>query len=204
MAIIIALLNFMRFNAADMLAKGRVVFAALTGNTAFGTLPVALTVLDTACDDLETAIANQPAGGPSATALQEEKRLAVGNILHRLAIHCQENCNGDPAVFLTSGFDPAQTSGPSSPLPRCAIRSINNGATTQLVAEAEPMDNATGWEAQISVDGGPFVHAENLGAKRKMTLINLVPGKLYMVRMRAQGGSTGYSDWSDPVQHMCM
>ena len=204
MAAIIALLNFMRFNAEDMLAKGRAVFTALTGNTAFGTLPVVLTVLDTANDVLEDAIANQPTGGPPATALQEEKRVAVGNLLRKLAIHCQENCNNDPAVFLTSGFQQADTSRTSSPLPKANLNSVTNGATTQIILQADPMDNATGWEARWSVDGGPFQHAENLGAKRKMTVINLIPGKLYTFQMRAQGGSTGFSDWSDPVQHMCM
>jgi len=29
----------------------------------------------------------------------------------------------------------------------------------------------------------------------------LTPGGLYEIQIRAIGGSTGYSDWSDPTQH---
>ena len=30
----------------------------------------------------------------------------------------------------------------------------------------------------------------------------LIPGQMYDFQFRAIGGSTGYSDWSDPVSHM--
>jgi hypothetical protein len=39
---------------------------------------------------------------------------------------------------------------------------------------------------------------------RRMVLTNLTPGTTYAVEVRAIGGSTGYSDWSDPVSHMAM
>jgi hypothetical protein len=32
----------------------------------------------------------------------------------------------------------------------------------------------------------------------------LTPGQNYSVQARAIGGSTGHSDWSDPVSHMVM
>ncbi|MGH7976559.1 MAG: fibronectin type III domain-containing protein [Limisphaerales bacterium] len=35
-------------------------------------------------------------------------------------------------------------------------------------------------------------------------LTDLTPGAMYSVQVRAVGGSTGYSDWSDPVSHMAM
>jgi hypothetical protein len=37
---------------------------------------------------------------------------------------------------------------------------------------------------------------------RKITLPGLTPGQVYSVQSRAIGGSTGYSDWSDPISHM--
>jgi hypothetical protein len=33
---------------------------------------------------------------------------------------------------------------------------------------------------------------------RAMTIAGLVPGSTYMLQTRAVGGSTGYSDWSNP------
>ncbi|HET7625016.1 MAG TPA: fibronectin type III domain-containing protein, partial [Verrucomicrobiae bacterium] len=38
----------------------------------------------------------------------------------------------------------------------------------------------------------------------RMTLQNLTPGTTYTVQARAIGGSTGSSEWSDPVSHMSL
>jgi hypothetical protein len=38
--------------------------------------------------------------------------------------------------------------------------------------------------------------------RRTPTKLNLTPGTNYNIQARAVGGSTGYSDWSDPVSHM--
>jgi len=39
---------------------------------------------------------------------------------------------------------------------------------------------------------------------RRILLKDLTPGTLYEIRVRAIGGSTGYSDWTLTTQHMCM
>ena len=39
---------------------------------------------------------------------------------------------------------------------------------------------------------------------RGIVLSGLTPGNTYSVQARGIGGSTGYSDWSDPVSHMAM
>jgi hypothetical protein len=52
---------------------------------------------------------------------------------------------------------------------------------------------ANGWEL-----AGIFTQA------RSITVDGRIPGTVYDVQARAIGGSTGYSDWSDPVSHMAM
>ncbi len=37
-----------------------------------------------------------------------------------------------------------------------------------------------------------------------MPVSGLTPGGMYLFQVRAVGGSTGYSDWSDPVSHMSL
>jgi hypothetical protein len=39
---------------------------------------------------------------------------------------------------------------------------------------------------------------------RGIVVPGLTPGAMYDVQVRGIGGTTGYSDWSDPVSHMCM
>ena len=37
-----------------------------------------------------------------------------------------------------------------------------------------------------------------------MAVTGLIPGGTYNFRVRAVGGSTGYSEWSNPVGHMSL
>ena len=46
--------------------------------------------------------------------------------------------------------------------------------------------------------GGLFTNS------RAMPLNGLAPGTNYTVQVRSIGGSTGYSDWSDPSNHMSL
>lgn len=47
-------------------------------------------------------------------------------------------------------------------------------------------------------NGGLFTNSRN------MPINALTPGGNYQFQVRAVGGSTGYSDWSDPVSHMSL
>ena len=40
-------------------------------------------------------------------------------------------------------------------------------------------------------------------SSKSMTVSGLAPGKIYAFQVRAVGGSTGYSDWSNPVSRIC-
>jgi hypothetical protein len=44
--------------------------------------------------------------------------------------------------------------------------------------------------------------AGSFTAARRIILTSLTSGTVYNVRARAIGGSTGYSDWSDPSSHI--
>ena len=49
----------------------------------------------------------------------------------------------------------------------------------------------------------PWQNAGLFTNSRSMTINDLTPGTTYAFQVRAVGGSTGYTDWSDPVAHMC-
>jgi hypothetical protein len=42
------------------------------------------------------------------------------------------------------------------------------------------------------------------GDSQHITFDGLTPGTVYTIEVRAIGGSTGQSDWSDPSSHMAM
>jgi hypothetical protein len=57
---------------------------------------------------------------------------------------------------------------------------------------------------QIKSGTGNYQPAGVFTQARRMVLTNLIPGTTYTIQVRAVGGSTGHSDWSDPVSHMAM
>ncbi|MGC3960598.1 MAG: hypothetical protein QM813_22500 [Verrucomicrobiota bacterium] len=64
------------------------------------------------------------------------------------------------------------------------------------------LDNARAYEARVRVGTQPWQSAGVFTKARGLLLEELIPGQLYDVQARGVGGSTGYSDWSDPVSHM--
>ncbi len=65
------------------------------------------------------------------------------------------------------------------------------------------MPNAKSWQVQFNSNGNAEWKDGGIHAKvGGIMLEQLVPGTVYHVRVRAFGGSTGQSEWSDPVSKM--
>ena len=60
--------------------------------------------------------------------------------------------------------------------------------------------------AAIGPNGAPgsWQNGGLFTSSRTITINGLTPGTNYTFQVRAVGGSTGYSDWSDPVSHMSL
>jgi hypothetical protein len=94
-------------------------------------------------------------------------------------------------------------------LPKAVIVAVDNGLSGELVVRVRAMENAKMYQPQSApiADGqsqGPWQDADVSSNSRAICVRGLTPGILYAVRVRALGGSTGTSDWSDPVTHRCM
>jgi hypothetical protein len=180
------------------------VIAGLTGNPAYPTPTVSPAALATAKDVFGDAMTAKVSGGKQATAVKNAAREALVNLLRQEANYVQGAANNDLAVLLSSGFEAASNNTAQSPLPKPAIVEILNEMSTQLVVRGKPVTNAHSYEAQVKNGTGGFLPAGTFTQVRRMVLTGLVPGQTYTVQIRAVGGSTGYSDWSDPVSHMAM
>ena len=126
------------------------------------------------------------------------------NLLRQEANYVQGAANNDLATLLSSGFQAASNNNTQSPLAKPGIVDILNEMSTQLVVRGRPVANARAYEAQVRNGTGGFVPAGTFTKVSRMIVTGLVPGQTYTVQIRAVGGSTGYSDWSDPVSHMAM
>lgn len=185
------------------------VITNLYGNAAYATPPVTKVALQTALTNFTNAIAAQAQGGTAATAEKNDKRDVLVGLLRQLAGYVQANCNNDLATLLSSGFEAVHTSSAQSPLAKPVIRSVDNGNSGQLIVRGRALAHAKAWEVRLAPIGaggapGPVQSGGLFTNSRAMSINDLTPGGMYQVQIRAIGGSTGYSDWSDAVNHMCM
>ncbi len=180
------------------------VIDGLTGNAAFPTPPVTMANLATGRTNFVNAMAATAQGGTQATAAKNAARDTLVGLLRQEANYVQGAANNDLTVLLTSGFDANSTNRAQTPLDKPDIVKILNEASTQLVVRVTPITNAKSYEARISTVPNVWQAAGTHTQARRIVLMNLTPGTVYTISVRAVGGSTGFSDWSDPVSHMCM
>lgn len=182
------------------------VLENLYGNPAYPTPPVLEADLLAALTAFSAAIAAAHQGGPAETADKNNKRDALIDLLRKLAGYVQLNHNNDLARLLSSGFEAVSTNKASVPLTAPTIKDIINGMTGQLLVRVGPVANAKGYEVRYALIGaggapGPWLDGGLFTSSRGMAVNNLNPGDNYQFQVRAVGGSTGYSDWSDAVSH---
>lgn len=106
-------------------------------------------------------------------------------------------------VLLSSGFEPVATNRTQTPLPKPVVENIDNYQSTMAMIRLKPIPNMRTIEARRRVHGvGEYQAAGLFTQARKIKQEGLTPGTQYDWQFRAVGGSTGYSDWSDPITHM--
>ena len=96
---------------------------------------------------------------------------------------------------------------------RCSLRPSSPASRTAPPASSSrrspPFANANGYEARYAAIGaggtpGPWQTGQVFPNTRTLAVNGLTPGNSYPIQVRALGGSTQYSDWSDSVQHMSL
>lgn len=208
------LLGFTSASDPAVLEKGQAVHDTLYTSPLWAVppnpaIPVTAAALDTAMAAFSSAMAAADQGGPADTADKNAKREALISLLRQLAGHVQENHGNDLAKLLASGFEAVSTNRASVPLTPPTIKDILNGMSCQLILRVGRIDNAKAYEVRYALIGpggapGPWQAGGLFTSSRAMPVGGLTPGGNYQFQVRAVGGSTGYSDWSDPVSHMSL
>jgi hypothetical protein len=176
----------------------------MTGNGAYPTPPVTTVNLEAARVDFEEKIAKAASGGPPDTAAKNNSRQVLLGELRQLASYVQINCNNDMATLLGSGFQAMSTNRAQSPLDQPTGLELTNGTSGQLIASVKPVKNTSLYEGRIKGPTGDWLPSVFTGDSQHVVFDGLTPGTTYTAQVRALGGSTGQSDWSDPSSHMAM
>lgn len=172
-------------------------------------MPVTAAALAAAISAFDTAIAAAEQGGPPDTAVKNEKRAELTDLMRQIADYVQTNHENDLAKLLASGFLAASTNHASSPLATPSIKDILNSGSGKLTVRIAVVPNARAYQARYALippggAAGPWEDGGTFTSSRGILLTGLTPGGNYQVQVRAVGGSTGYSEWSNAVSHMSL
>ena len=195
-------------SAEQLVIVAGTIITGLTNNPAFPAPTVDLKTVQAAADGLNAALAAMAHGGAAATAEKNNKQEILIELLRKLKHYVEDNCKNDLAVLLSSGFQAASSNRSRSPLANPAILSVDSGNSAELVLKITPIARTKCYEVRSAAVGAdsvpaPWQTAGLFTNSKSMTISGLVPGTTYAFQVRAVGGSTGYSDWSNPVSRMC-
>ncbi len=165
--------------------------------------------LDAGIEDFSASIATAATGGEEDTAAKDNKRAALIADLRKLANDVQKGHQNNLEWLLSSGFEAVSTNSASSPLDTPDILDIIHGISGELKLRVTRIRNARVYEvryALLDANGapGPWQDGGLHSNSRSQSIGGLTPGAMYQFQVRAVGGSTGYSDWSNIVSHRSM
>ncbi len=201
-------LGFRNASAMAILAIGEKALAGMSGNPAFPDPPVSMEMLEQALDEFSLAIQAQAKGGTLATAVRNNARRKVIELLSRLARYVEDKSKNDLPTLLSSGFPARNRSRAQVQFPKAVILKITPRRSGQLNLQVRAIPNARCYQvvcAEVGPNGvlGPERDAGLFTNSRSIPIGGLTPGKVYSFRVRAIGGSAGFGDWSEPVSHRC-
>lgn len=178
------------------------IIDGMTGNAAYPSPPVTMANLLAGKNDFTAKIAAAQSGGPPDTAAKNNSRQTLLGFLRQEAGYVQINCNNDMARLLSSGFEAMSTNRAQAALDQPQGLVLKNGTSGQLVGSVTAVKNTSMYEGRIKGPTGDWMPSIFTGDSQHITFEGLTPGTNYTVQVRALGGLTGQSDWSDPSSHM--
>ena len=172
---------------------------------AFAAKPVSTAALTARHTDFQQKLAASRNGGKVEIAAKNVSREASIGDLRLNAAFVQMIASTDLPLLLASGFKATSTNRTSGPLTKPVIANVDNFQSTMLLVAAEVDSRSRAQEARFRVVGTEAYQSGGVHTKPSRVLYEgLVPGTTYELQLRSVGGTTGYSDWSDPVSHMAM
>ena len=195
-------LRFARFKDRSIGFIGRSILTGLANNPFFPDLPVSLADLEQAVEDYENAHVLSMGGGRLQTSRKNAARARLISILRDEAHYVQIVAKNNLPALLSSGFTDTDRNTAQTKLSTPYVRRVLNQSSGQLTLRVNRVRNARSYEVRLRAGDGDWFDAGTYSQARNIVLLNLIPGTVYGIQVRAFGGSTGCSDWSMATSKM--
>ena len=172
--------------------------------TTFNGLPVTLIALLAALTDFTTKYNAAIKGSVAQTQARIAARVVLIDLLSQLAAYVEGVALGNADTIRSAGFQAVtHEHGPSVPLTKPVIDGAVNYASTKIQLRIKSQHNIHGVKVQYRTGAGTWQDGGGFSSTKLVIVENLTPGTVYDFRVQFIGGSTGTSEWSDIIVHMC-
>lgn len=181
------------------------VVEGLTEHTdSFPELPLAVKSLGELKGNFDAALAAMADAGESATAAKNIAREALIDGLREDALYVETAAKNDLSVLLSSGYKAVSSNRAQAPLQQVEIVSITVPKSGTFKVRVKSQPNVRSFLGRIKAAGSEYGPSISFASSRKILFDGVIAGVKYTLQLCAIGGSTGQSDWSDPVEKMAM
>jgi hypothetical protein len=189
-------LTFVRYKIVALIAFGRQVVVALTGNTNYTTPVPSLTAVTTAVDALETANEDAMHGDRLAISRRKDARLALVNLLRLLAAYVDNQGQQDRTILMSSGFELVRVPAPIGPLQPPNAPTLRRGKNDgQIKARVTRQNGIISVNWRIALASAPTVYLETVStAAARYLFTGLAAGQIYLVQASVVG-TAGTTSW---------
>jgi hypothetical protein len=197
--------SFARFNKDHLNFFAILALVCLKNNPLFPNPTVSLADLGALQTAYQDAMSAAALGGTKDSAAFRQARGALVTALRQTAAYIQSLGLTKESDVLSSGFDLAVWNTRQTPLTTPVLVRLDNLVSTQLTLKMRAVANARAYEVQFSADGGETWQRLGFYPHTKgIVMTGLTPGTVYAMRVRAVGGSTRYSGWSNAISRMAI
>ncbi len=188
----------------DVSAFAGGVIVGLTNNEELPTPPEPPASLQAKKDTFDNTIVAAADGGTLHTAQKDAARAAIITALNKDASYVDINCNEDLAILLSSGFQPVSTNRAQTVLEAPQVTAVTYGQTGEIKLRVKGDPNRKAVQGRFKATGGEFGPVITFKNSRNIFFKGLMAGTTYVMQLCGLGGSTGQSDWSEPVTKIAL
>jgi hypothetical protein len=175
------------------------VVKGLTGNATLDDPPVTPVDLSKLKKTFDDAIIAAAGGGTLATAEKDAAKAALIAALNKDASYVDINADEDLTVLLSSGYEEVSTNRAPSVLDAPEVTAADYGQAGEIKLRVKGDPNRKAIQGRVKAMGGEFGPVVTFKNSREILFKGLAAGTTYVMQLCGLGGSTGQSDWSEPV-----